>query len=679
MRTLTEQTVEAFSPSGSLALAAAQSKQKFEPRQGQQQMAQAIATAITQRSSAVVEAGTGVGKTFAYLVPAVLSGARVVVSTATKTLQDQLFARDLPAVTKALGVPVRSALLKGRSSYLCLYRLDMALHGGALADRFLGKTLAAVSRFAKTTQSGDLAEMTGLDERSPALPLVTSTRENCLGSECPSAKECYVNLARKEALAADVVVVNHHLFFADMAVRESGVAQILPTAEVVIFDEAHQINEIGVGFLAKQLGTSQLLDFAKDLLATGLQQARGLTEWNVVTQALEYAARDLRLVLGKQNYAARVGWTTNAPDGVDAEKWSEALTGLTSSLAQVDAALALVAETSPEFTRLAERGQELAALVQSFADKASVDQVRWLEVGAQIKLVESPLDIADVVKKQWFPEGRNDSLDGADKAVSLRSWIFTSATLGSDDKLAWFLEGCGLQGLSQQQLAVLRVGSPFNYQAQAALYVPSNFPKPNEPEHTGSVAAIALEAAQMLGGRTLVLTTTLRALRQIGESLTASLVGSDVAVLVQGQQSKRELIDRFRAPHAASVLVASSSFWEGVDVAGDALQCVIIDKLPFPPPGDPLGEARSKRLEAQGRSSFNDYAIPEAAIALKQGTGRLIRSEGDVGVLVVCDPRLVQMGYGKRLIASLPSMPIVRTKEGWREWLGLLRGLTSRG
>ncbi len=670
MTELSVLTAQAFAPTGALARAATLSKQNYQAREGQQHMASAIADAIALRSSVVVEAGTGVGKTFAYLVPAVLSGSRVVVSTATKNLQDQLYSRDLPAVTEALGIPVRTALLKGRSSYLCLSRMDTALHGSNASERLLGKALAEISKWSKTTLTGDLAEMTGLDERSPVLPLVTSTRENCLGSECSKAKECYVNLARKEALSADIVVVNHHLFFADMAVRESGVAQILPTAEVVIFDEAHQINEIGVGFLAKQLSSPQLIDFARDLLAVGLQHARGLVEWSTVAQALEYATKDLRLAVGKQNYASRLGWTGAVPDGVDVHSWERGLAGITQALMQADVALGVVAEMSPEFVRLAERALELADLVQAFIHRASVDTVRWLEVGAQIKLVESPLDIADVVRKQWFPESESPS---GTPTVSQRSWIFTSATLGSDVQLSWFLEGCGLQGLAPEQLQVLRVSSPFNYEVQSALYVPSNFPKPNEPDHTARVADIALEALRGLAGRTLVLTTTLKALRQIGETLTEALVGTEINVLVQGQQSKRELIERFRAKDQASVLVASASFWEGVDIAGDALQCVIIDKLPFPPPNDPLVEARSKRLEAQGRSSFNDYSVPEAAIALKQGTGRLIRSEGDIGVLVVCDPRLVQMGYGKRLIASLPTMPILRTTEAWQQWLGLLR------
>lgn len=676
MTELSVLTAQAFAPGGALARAATLSKQKYQARAGQQSMAEAVAYAIAMQSSVVVEAGTGVGKTFAYLVPAVLSGSRVVVSTATKNLQDQLFSRDLPAVIEALGVPVRTALLKGRSSYLCLHRMDMALHGPSGSERLWAKVLTLVSRWSKTTLTGDLAEMVGLDERSPVLPLVTSTRENCLGSECPKAKECHVNLARKEALSADIVVVNHHLFFADMAVRESGVAQILPTTEVVIFDEAHQINEIGVGFLAKQLSSPQLLDFSRDLLAVGLQHARGLAEWSTVAQAVEYATKDLRLAVGKQNYASRLGWSGVAPDGVDLHMWERGLNGLSDALLQADCALVVVAEVNPEFVRLSERAIELESLVQSFIHKASPDTVRWLEVGSQLKLIESPLDIADVVRQQWFP---SSELSSGKSSASLRSWIFTSATLGSDEKLSWFLEGCGLQDLSPTQLQVLRVSSPFNYEEQSALYVPSNFPKPNEPEHTARVADIALEAAKGLMGRTLVLTTTLRALRQIGETLSDALSGTEMSVLVQGQQSKRELIERFRAKNQASVLVASASFWEGVDIAGDALQCVIIDKLPFPPPNDPLVEARSKRIEAQGRSPFNDYSVPEAAISLKQGTGRLIRSEGDIGVLVVCDPRLVQMSYGRRLIASLPSMPILRTIEAWQQWLTLLRDASIRG
>lgn len=683
---LTTQTLAVFSDQGALAQAALLHKTNYHPRAGQQAMACAIADAISTASSVVVEAGTGVGKTFAYLVPAVLSGKRVVVSTATKNLQDQLFSRDLPAVVAALAVPVRTALLKGRGAYLCIQRLEINMHGSASADRILSKSLAAVSRWSKTTQSGDLSEMSGLDERSPVLPLVTSTRENCLGSDCPQSKECYVNLARKEAMSADVVVVNHHLFFADMAVRESGVAQILPTSEVVIFDEAHQINEIGVGFLAQQLGTSQLLDFCQDMLAAGLQHARGLVDWTTVVQSVEYAARDVRLAVGKQQYASRLAWGHRTPEGVDAGVWASALDKLTAALAQCDAALAIVAETSPDFVRLAERATELSTLVEAFRHEASNDVVRWLEIGAQIKLVESPLDIADLVRKQWFP----DSLDGAASAPSdpsgqlQRSWIFTSATLGSDERLTWFLEGCGLQGLNERQLHVTRVASPFDYSAQSALYVPSNFPKPNEPDHSVRVADIALEAAQGLLGRTLVLTTTLKALRLIGDQLTEQLAGTGMTVLVQGQQSKRELIERFRAnashlgsARQPSVLVASASFWEGVDIAGDALQCVIIDKLPFPPPNDPLVEARSKRMERQGRSSFNDYSVPEAAVALKQGTGRLIRSEGDVGVLVVCDPRLVQMGYGKKLIGSLPTMPILRTQELWLAHLKKLQYLAG--
>lgn len=696
---------QAFSPSGALSQSSQRFGRRYQVRAGQQRMVQAVADAMERRTSVVVEAGTGVGKTFAYLVPAVLSGARVLVSTATKNLQDQLYTRDLPAVLEALGVPAKTALLKGRANYLCLHRLDAALHGSPSSDRRMAQTLAQIERWAQQTQSGDLAELEDLDERSQVLPLVTSTRENCLGAQCPKAKECHVSLARKEALAADIIVVNHHLFFADMAVRESGVAQILPSAEVVIFDEAHQINEIGVGFLAKQVSTSQLLDFARDMEASGLQLARGLVDWATVVSALEYAVKDLRLVAGKKSYAARLPWTGPAPAGVDAEVWEEALHRILEALVQVQAALKIVLELAPEFVRLAERAQELVDTVQLFLQKASHDTVRWLEVGAQLQLIESPLDIAGAMREQWFPEVKAQSpaqapaagavgaqhleaqvaslREGADAAAasgpttaSLRSWIFTSATLGSDAQLSWFLEGCGLCNLAPELLEVLRVESPFDYQMQSALYVPVNFPKPSEPEHLNAVAQLALQAVQGLQGRTLVLTTTLRALSQIGAVLAPALADSGIEVLVQGQHSKRELIERFRHPKQAAVLVASSSFWEGVDIAGDALQCVVIDKLPFPPPSDPLVEARCKRFEAQGRSSFNDYFLPEAAISLKQGTGRLIRSEEDVGVLVVCDPRLMQMGYGKKLIAALPAMPIVRTREAWEQWLALLRRRT---
>ena len=650
---------EAFAPGGVLSRAA----DEFRPRSGQTEMAVAVARAIEEGGALVVEAGTGVGKTFSYLVPALLSGERVLLSTATKTLQDQLFGRDLPRLVEALGLPARTALLKGRGSYLCLHRMELARQDGNLPDRVSLRALARIEEWSRVTHTGDLAELPGLDERSPVIPLVTSTRENCLGSQCPKFRACHVNAARREALAADVVVVNHHLFFADLAVRESGMAELLPTVRVAIFDEAHQLNETGVQFLGRQLGTGQVLDFARDMLAAGLQLARGLVDWQALAGACERAARDLRLVVGRGASGQRLRWLGVTPDSVHEGSWRDALEQLAHACDDAMEGLATVSEIAPDFVRLHERAAALAQRAAAFCEPPQEGSVRWLDVGTHLRLIESPLDIAEAVRTKLLKVG--------DEA-SNRTWVFTSATLGDDDRLRWFTEPCGLD-----EAEVRRVESPFDYAAQAAVYVPRGIAKPNEPAHSGQVAALAGEAAGRIGGRTMVLTTTLRALRTIGEALQQRFEGShEIEVLVQGQAPKRELIERFRegATHgrAGCVLVASASFWEGVDVPGDALQLVVIDKLPFPPPNDPLVEARSQRLQSQGRSPFNDYFVPEAAVALKQGAGRLIRRESDRGVLVVCDTRLATMGYGRRLMAALPPMRRLASHEELLEALDAL-------
>jgi ATP-dependent DNA helicase DinG len=452
-------------------------------------------------------------------------------------------------------------------------------------------------------------------------------------------------------MAADVVVINHHLFFADLAVRESGMAELLPSVRVVIFDEAHQLNETGVQFLGRQLGTGQVLDFARDMLGAGLQFARGLVDWQLAAGTLERAARDFRLVIGRTSAGARLRWTGEAPEGVHEAGWNEALASLASGLDLAAEGLATVSEIAPDFVRLHERAVQLAQRVRAFLEPAQEGSVRWVDAGTHLRLVESPLDIAEAVQRKLLKTGEDPEAESARKA-----WVFTSATLGDDARLSWFTEPCGLADAE-----VLRVASPFDYPAQAALYLPRGLPRPNDPGHSEAVARLAQRAALRIGGRTMVLTTTLRALRAIGEQLQARFAGSlELEVLVQGQWPKRRLIERFREGagegRPGCILVASASFWEGVDVPGDALQLVIIDKLPFPPPGDPLVEARGQRLQALGRSPFNDYFVPEAAVALKQGAGRLIRRESDRGLLVVCDTRLEQMGYGRRLLAALPPM-----------------------
>jgi len=551
-------------------------------------------------------------------------------------------------------------LLKGRASYLCLQRLELARRDAMPADRGAVRSLAKIEEWAKGTRTGDLAELPGLDERSPVIALVTSTRENCLGSQCPKFRSCHVNLARRDALAADIVVINHHLFFADLAVRESGMAELLPTVRVAIFDEAHQLNETGVQFLGTQLGTGQVLDFGRDMLAAGVQLARGLVPWQELAATVERAARDLRLAVGRQPPGTRLRWVDDAPGSIEPGAWHGGLEQFERACAEAQAALDTVTEIAPEFVRLHERAAELAARAQGFRGPCATGAVRWVDVGQQLRLVESPLDIAQAVREKLLK--RVDPVGGQAADVSSRAWIFTSATLGDDARLSWFTEPCGLG-----EADVLRVGSPFDYASQAALFVPGDIARPNEPAHSAHVAALAGEAALRLGGRTMVLTTTLRALRAIGEDLQQRFDGTGaLEVLVQGQWPKRRLIERFREGGSAGrpgcVLVASASFWEGVDVPGEALQLVVIDKLPFPPPGDPLVEARAQRLQAQGRSPFNDYFVPEAAVALKQGAGRLIRRESDQGVLVVCDTRLATMGYGRRLLAALPPMRRLRTR-----------------
>lgn len=650
---------QAFSARGALSQADA----GYTEREVQLRMAVAVADAIEARGTLVAEAGTGVGKTYAYLVPTLLSGARAIVSTATKSLQDQLYLRDLPRLCKALALPTTLALLKGRSSYLCTHRMKQARHTVDGADRWALRALAKVEAWSQGTASGDLAEIDGLDERSSVIPLVTSTRENCLGSECPDHRGCHVMKARRDAMAADLVVVNHHLFFADMSLRESGVAELLPSVEVAVFDEAHQLADAGVAFLGVTLSSGQLIDTARDMLAVGLQQARGLAPWQELAATCDRVARELRLACagvarGADDAAPRTlpgGAKLRWDDRAGRPAFAGALAEAGSACAAAHAALDTVTELTPDFAKLADRMAALHRLTQHFAQTAAAGQVRWIDITTnQCRLVESPLDIRDALREQM--------------AAAPKAWIFTSATLGEDDRLSWFTEPAGLA-----EATTVRVGSPFDYERHARLYVPTRFPRPNDPEHAEAVGSLAARCARALGGRTFVLTTTLRALRLIGEQLRAAFEAhsDDIAVLVQGQLPKRQLMQMFLA-QPRSVLVGSQTFWEGIDVPGEALQCVLIDKLPFPPPNDPLVEARVQRLEAEGRNAFSDYFLAEAAVSLKQGAGRLIRSETDHGLLVVCDPRLVAMGYGKRLLKALPAMSRLNDEADAMAWLTTL-------
>ena len=660
MSSLTFSVQNVFTSDGVLAQAAPH----FKPRTGQTEMALAVTDTIVNGGELVVEAGTGVGKTFAYLVPVLLSGQRALVSTATKALQDQLFSRDIPKLIEVLKLPIRVALLKGRGSYLCIQRLSQARQSSDASLRVHAHALSKIETWSHATRTGDLSELSGLDDRSPVIPWVTSTRDNCLGSPCPHFKSCHVNLARKEAMSADVVVINHHLFFADLNVRETGMAELLPSVQTVVFDEAHQLNEIGINFLGRHVSTSQLLELTRDILGAGIQFARGLVDWTLICNVMEKATRDLRLTAQHARPGSRLRWAEPIPDDIDTATWLTAMAQMQVALNAAQSALDIVSEMAPDFVRLHERVSLQLSAIDHFQAACKEGSVRWVEVGTQIRMVESPLDISEAVHTLMLnrsfadaqPLSHQETAAPGQPDRSSKSWIFTSATLGEDENMEWFTEPCGLAHARK-----LRVASPFDYESMSAIYVPKGMPKPNDFSHTRTVASWVEKYARQLGGRTLVLTTTLNAMRAIGESLTAALAQTgELEVLVQGQGPKRRLMERFREGAQLGgmgcVLVASASFLEGFDVPGDALQLVVIDKLPFPPPNDPLVEARSQRLECLGKSSFSDYSLPEAAIALKQGAGRLIRSETDQGLLVVCDPRLTSMSYGKRLMSCLPPM-----------------------
>ena len=443
-----------------------------------------------------------------------------------------------------------------------------------------------------------------------------------------------------------------------MALRDSGVAELLPSVEVAVFDEAHQLAEAGVQFLGTTLGSGQVIDFARDMLGIGLQQARGLASWQDLAGACDRAARELRMACAGSLRDVRGNLKLRWEERARRDDFLQGLAALAKACSEAKDALDTVSELAPDFDKLGERAASMATLAKRFTEEADVGNVRWIDLTPhQCRLVESPLDIRNALREQM--------------ARSPKAWIFTSATLGDDERLSWFTESAGLD-----EATTLRVGSPFDYANHARLYVPRGFPKPNEPDHPKAVAALAADCARALGGRTFVLTTTLRALQSIGEQLRELFdgQGDDIQVLLQGSVPKRQLMQQFLA-QPRSVLVGSQSFWEGIDVPGDALQCVLIDKLPFPPPNDPLVEARVMRLEREGRNPFADYFVAEAAVSLKQGAGRLIRSETDRGLLVVCDPRMAGMNYGRRLREALPPMTMVASQADALAWLSELAGV----
>ena len=600
----------------------------FHPRKSQQQLASAIESALENQSILVTESGTGTGKTFAYLVPALLSGKRIIISTGTKHLQEQLYNIDLPRVREILEVPVTTSLLKGRSNYLCLHRLKQAAAPGAQSGKEELTSLASIERWSMKTRDGDIAGHADLSEDSPLWRLVTSNSENCLGSRCSDYEQCYVQQARKRALESEIVVVNHHLFFADLSLKEEGFGQLLPGAEAVIFDEAHQLPEIASLFFGTSLSRQQLLALCRDTIKEELAEKSGVRGLKQAIGTLEKAVADFHLALRPRQ--GRSSWASLQDKNVFAahSEMGEALSNLGDLLNQAGS-------KGEGLASCASRAGDLLERYYRFVDDTAVENIAWYENSDRnFTLYLTPLEVASTFSQTLEQEQR--------------SWIFTSATLTIKGQFSHFTRQLGVEHAESGHW-----DSPFDYESISLCYQPRALPDPRHPDYTDRVIDAAVPVIKASGGRTFFLFTSFRALNRAADRLGALI---DYPILVQGEAPRSELLQRFRNLGNA-VLLGTSSFWEGVDVQGEALSCVIIDKLPFSAPDDPVLRARGEAMERRGQNPFMEYQLPQAVIALKQGVGRLIRSEKDRGVLMLCDPRLTSKPYGRVFLDSIPPIP----------------------
>lgn len=657
-----------FSPQGPLA----ESVSHYRPRQAQLELAQAISETVAESGVLIAEAGTGTGKTWAYLVPVFMQGGKALVSTGTRTLQDQLFRRDIPHLRKALALPVDVALLKGRSNYVCHYHLErLGQDDRALKSRAEIAYLRAIQLFTERSRSGDKGELAEVPEDADIWHRVTSTRDNCLGQDCPFVRDCFVMKARRHAQDADVVVVNHALFMADLALREEGVTDLLPSVDLVVFDEAHQLPDVATRFLGSSVSLYQLTDLCRQIEAAGLAQARETVDWSQVARKLEQAARDLHL---RTASLAAQGGRATFQALPEPELFDEALENLLGTFDKVIKMLAMVAERHPDLAAAHKSALELRArlfqwsqpdrqgrhayLPESEKDEDQPDEfVRWVESGQHyLRLHSAPLSVAKIFSRYRGKE---------------QSWVLTSATLSVHGDFNHFKRQLGLFDARTEAWA-----SPFDYPNQALFYVPSTLPLPSHPNFNQAFVDALIPLIKAGQGGVLVLCTTLRSVERIADMLRDRFDREDIErnVLRQGERSRQVLLDEFRA-RGNAVLVGSASFWEGIDLPGDALTLVAIDKLPFAPPDDPVLEARIKECKDRGGNPFMEYQLPEAAIALKQGAGRLIRTERDWGVLMVGDTRIVEKPYGKLLWRGLP--PFARTRDPARA-LAFLREQKAR-
>jgi ATP-dependent DNA helicase DinG len=600
----------------------------YQPRAAQAEMAEAIADAIDGNQNLIAEAGTGTGKTFAYLVPAILSGKKVVISTGTKNLQDQLFNKDLPIIRKALKTPFIAALLKGRSNYLCKYRLQNALDSTFGFNKEEAAALVKIKSWANRTKAGDIAEMTGLAEGDPAWYLATSTVDNCLGQDCPDYSECFLMKARKKAQECGLLVVNHHLLCADWSIRESGFGELLPNAEVVIVDEAHQLAETASNFLGIHVGGKQLIDLAKDTLIEYFKDATDLPELRIACENLEHEVKDLRLTFGVE--LKRGDWKEISNN----HKILFALNAVKEQLQRLTGQLKLASVKTKELDLCYKRAEEISQQLQDITDEKSGQWIRWYETHRKtFTLSRTPLDIAKEFK--------------AFMQQHKATWIFTSATLSVADKFDHFANNLGLNDTQGKQW-----GSPFDFANHSLFYHPKGLPKPDDPNFIPTIIEYVIPVLEASRGRAFFLFTSHRALKQAAQLLEFRI---NYPLLIQGSKPKATLLEQFKRKGNA-VLLGTASFWEGVDVRGEALSCVIIDKLPFASPGDPVLKARLDAITEHGGNAFFEHQLPTAVIALRQGIGRLIRDETDRGVLMVCDPRLLKRSYGQIFLDSVPAM-----------------------
>ena len=613
-----------FSVNGELS----QSIKGFRPRTEQIEMAHAVGESIQNKSSLVIEAGTGTGKTFAYLAPALVFGKKTIISTGSKNLQDQLFNRDLPAVKKALNFTGKIALLKGRANYLCLERLDQVIAQGVLGDKSVLSELSKVRKWNNSTKTGDFTECIELAEDSPIIPQLTSTAESCLGTDCPNYSECYVASARKKALNADLVVVNHHLFFADMAVKESGFGELIPNAEVIIFDEAHQLPDIASQYFGQSLTSRQLFDLCKDINIVYRTELKDMQQLGTTSDTLLKVIQDFRLLLGNGSNV-RGNWRELYTQSA-VKKSFELLQEKIDFLAEV---IKLALGRSQTLDSIFERVESIKIQLKRLSETNIVGYCYWYEGnGRQFGLHITPLTVADKFGDQL--------------KVKEAAWIFTSATLEVGGTFNHFCQCLGIEDATQKILP-----SPFNYSEQSLLCVPRYLPNTNQTNTLSSLGEMLLPVIEANKGRCFVLCTSYSMMRGLAEYFREK---SNLSILLQGETSKGKLLEQF-IKETHSVLVATSSFWEGVDVRGDALSLVIIDKLPFTAPDEPLLKARIEDCRLQGGNPFNDIQIPEAVITLKQGVGRLIRDITDRGVVIICDNRLVMRNYGETFLRSLPN------------------------